>query len=99
MQAVHECIFVYTGRIEGRTVDRAKQEIHRVRVLLSGDIQEYGPLAGKMTRGKYGHHLYTASVGVEGADIDALADPDERSHAATEAKPLETADNPFDTWK
>jgi predicted dehydrogenase len=43
-------------------------------------------IVGNSTRGKYGHHLDMAFVGVEGAEIIALADPDEKGRAAIAEK-------------
>ncbi|MYF92537.1 MAG: Gfo/Idh/MocA family oxidoreductase, partial [Gemmatimonadetes bacterium] len=43
-------------------------------------------IIGHTSRGNYGHYLDMAFVGVEGAEIVALADPDEEGRQATVAK-------------
>ena len=43
-------------------------------------------IVGHTGRGHYGHYLDMAFVGVEGAEIVALADPDEEGRAAAAAK-------------
>jgi predicted dehydrogenase len=43
-------------------------------------------IAGHTSRGNYGHYLDMAFVGVEGSEIVALADPDDRGRAAAQAK-------------
>ena len=41
-------------------------------------------IAGHTGRGNYGHYLDMAFVGVEGSEIVALADPDDRGRAAAQ---------------
>ena len=43
-------------------------------------------IIGHTGRGSYGHYLDMAFVGVEGAEIVALADPDEKGREQTVAK-------------